>query len=64
MYYATRFGCEVVACDVPIEGLQVGSARARRDNLDNHVRFVAASGDGLPFRAGSFDAIVHTDTLC
>jgi hypothetical protein len=25
---------------------------------------VVAAASGLPFRAGSFDAIVHTDVLC
>jgi SAM-dependent methyltransferase len=64
LYFAATLGCEVVACDVPVEGLLVGMRRARRDGLDHLVRFVAASGDELPLRKASFDAIVHTDTLC
>ena len=64
LYFAAEFGCEVVACDVPVEGLAVGARRRRRDGLGQLVRFVAASGDALPLRSASFDAIVHTDTLC
>jgi SAM-dependent methyltransferase len=64
LYFAQTRGCEVVACDVPVEGLEVGRRRAVRDGLDHLVRFVAASGDALPLRNASFNAIVHTDTLC
>jgi SAM-dependent methyltransferase len=64
LYFAASFGCAVVGCDVPTEGLHVATRRSRRDGLDHLVRFVAASGDALPFRSASFDAIVHTDTLC
>ena len=64
LYFAATRRCEVVACDVPVEGLTVGVRRARADGLDQRVRFVAASGDALPFCTPSFDAIVHTDTLC
>jgi SAM-dependent methyltransferase len=64
LYFAATLGCEVVGCDVPVEGLRVGTRRARRDGLDHLVRFVAASGDALPLRNAAFDAVVHTDTLC
>ena len=62
--FAATFGCQVVACDVPIEGLDVGMRRARHDGLDRLVGFVVASGEALPLRQGSFEALVHTDTLC
>ena len=62
--FAASFGCRVVACDVPIEGLEVGMRRARHDGLDRLGGFVAASGEALPLRQGSFEALVHTDTLC
>jgi SAM-dependent methyltransferase len=64
LYLAATFGCDVVACDVPVEGLRRGAERCRVEGLDDRVRFVGASGDALPFRAAAFDAIVHTDTLC
>src|SRR5438105_10080488 len=64
LYFAATRGCEVVACDVPVEGLSVGVRRAGADGLDQRVRFVAASGDALPFRTDSFAAIGHTDTFC
>jgi SAM-dependent methyltransferase len=64
VYFAAAYGCDVVASDIPIEGLGVGRRRARRDDLDHLVRFVAASGDALPLAGEPFDAVVHTDTLC
>jgi cyclopropane fatty-acyl-phospholipid synthase-like methyltransferase len=64
LYLAATHGCNVIACDIPVEGLRVGSRRAHRDGLDDRVCFLAASGDALPLRAAAFDVIVHTDALC
>lgn len=64
LYLSAIYGCEVVASDVPIEGLKIGARRARRDEIDGQVRFAAARAEVLPFRDASFDAVVHTDTLC
>jgi hypothetical protein len=39
--------------------------RAAAENLAARADMVVvAAASGLPFRAGSFDAIVHTDVLC
>jgi ubiquinone/menaquinone biosynthesis C-methylase UbiE len=64
VYFAAMHGCQVIASDVPIEGMHVGMRRARQDGVEHLVRFVVASGDALPLREARFDAIVHTDTLC
>src|SRR5207244_12348306 len=47
LYLAATRGCEIVACDVPVEGLTVGVRRAHADGLDPRVRFVAARRDAL-----------------
>ena len=47
-----------------MEGLAVARARGRQDGLDERAWCVNASARHLPFRAGTFDAIVHTDVLC
>jgi methylase of polypeptide subunit release factors len=64
LYLAATYRCDVVASDVPIEGLRVGTRRARRDGLARQVPFVAARAEAPPFADASFDGIVHTDTLC
>ncbi len=56
-------GCDTVLSDVPVAGLASACARADADPVLRRVSFVRASGTALPFRAGAFDAIVHTDVL-
>ena len=64
LYLATRTGCQVVLADLPLEGLRVAADRATSDGLAARTGVVAAAASGLPFRAGSFDVIIHTDVLC
>ena len=64
LYLAAATGCQVVLADVPVEGLRVAAARARREELAGRAAPVAATARALPFTPGSFDAIVHTDVLC
>ena len=64
LYLAARTGCRVVLTDLPLEGLRVAAHRAASEGLAERVGVVAAAASGLPFRAGSFDAIIHTDVLC
>jgi 2-polyprenyl-3-methyl-5-hydroxy-6-metoxy-1,4-benzoquinol methylase len=64
LYLAARTGCRVVLSDVPLEGLGAALARATTDGVAVRVAAVASSARVLPFRAGSFDAVVHTDVLC
>ena len=63
LYLAARTGCRVVLADLPLEGLRVAADRAAAEGLADRVGVVAAAS-GLPFRAGSCDAVVHTDVLC
>jgi ubiquinone/menaquinone biosynthesis C-methylase UbiE len=47
-----------------MEALAAAGVRAGAENLSDRVAFVAASARQLPFRAGVFDAVIHTDVLC
>ena len=64
LYLAASSGCQVVPSDLPLEGLRVAAARAAAEGLAARAAMVVAAASGLPFGAGSFDAIVHTDVLC
>jgi methylase of polypeptide subunit release factors len=64
LYLSSRTGCSVVMTDVPVEGLASARERAQREGLDDRAWPVNASARDLPFRAGTFDAVVHTDVLC
>jgi len=64
LYIARTTGCAVVAADLPLASVRAGLERARRQRLARRATFVAASAVHLPFRAASFDAVVHTDVLC
>ena len=63
LYLAPTTGCPVVLTDLPLEGLRVAADRTTAEGLGGRAAMVVAAS-GLPFRAGSFDAIVHTDVLC
>ncbi len=64
LYLAATTGCQVVLTDLPLEGLRAAADRAAAEGLAARAAMVVAAASGLPFRAGSFDAIVHTDVLC
>jgi cyclopropane fatty-acyl-phospholipid synthase-like methyltransferase len=63
LYLAARTSCRVVLADLPLEGLRMAADRAAAEGLAARTGVVAAAS-GLPFRAGSFDAVIHTDVLC
>jgi 2-polyprenyl-3-methyl-5-hydroxy-6-metoxy-1,4-benzoquinol methylase len=64
LYLAARTGCRVVLTDLPLEGLRVAADRAASEGLAARTAVVASAASGLPFRAGAFDAVIHTDVLC
>jgi SAM-dependent methyltransferase len=64
LYLAARTGCRVVLTDLPLEGLRVAANRAAAERLTGRAAVVVSAASGLPFRARSFDAIIHTDVLC
>jgi methylase of polypeptide subunit release factors len=64
LYLAARTGCAVVLTDLPLEGLRVAADRAASEGLAARAGEVASAASGLPFRANSFDVIIHPDVLC
>jgi SAM-dependent methyltransferase len=64
LYLAARTGCRVVLTDLPLEGLRVAASRASSEGLAARAGVVASAASALPLRAGSFDAVIHTDVLC
>jgi 2-polyprenyl-3-methyl-5-hydroxy-6-metoxy-1,4-benzoquinol methylase len=64
LYLTARTGCRVVLADLPLDGLRVAATRAQAEGLVARASVLAAAASRLPFRAGSFDAIIHTDVLC
>ena len=50
--------------DVPLDALREAKAHVGGGALGGRTDVVAADGRWLPFRAASFDAIVHADVLC
>lgn len=64
LHLAATTGCRVVGSDMPVEGLSIARRRAGAEGIGDRVALVVASGADVPFRAQSFDAIVHTDVLC
>ena len=60
----SRPGASVVGTDLPFDGLQRARARSITDGLTGRASYAVATGRTQPFRAGSFDAVVHTDVLC
>lgn len=61
-HVARSSGCRLVSTDVPWEALR--EAKAEGDARGRPHPAVGANGRALPFRAGSFDAIVHADVFC
>ncbi len=62
LFLAGESGCRAVLTDVPPEGLAAARRRAQRDGI--RASPVASSGERLPFREASFDAVSHSDVLC
>jgi SAM-dependent methyltransferase len=64
LYLARETRCTVVLADLPLSGLMVAARRAGREGIAHRSWSVAASGDRLPLRPASVDAVVHADVLC
>jgi SAM-dependent methyltransferase len=64
LYMARLTGCQVTLLDIPVNALRHALQRAVDEDLADHTRAVAASGEALPFADKSFQAIGHSDVLC
>ena len=63
VYLAQQTGCEVVLADLPLPALRSALDRASDHGLGRTVHAVVSGGENLPFRQGSFDHVIHADTL-
>ena len=64
LYLAKRSGCDVTLVDLPVAGLRIALTRADSEGILDQVQAAVADGAALPFAAGAFDAISHSDLLC
>jgi ubiquinone/menaquinone biosynthesis C-methylase UbiE len=64
LYLGASTGCQVVLTDVPVEGLASAMGRVAAEQMGGRAAAVGGSARRLPLRAGSVDAVVHTDVLC
>ena len=64
LYLASRFDCSVISTDPIMEGAIAARDRIGADNLGSRALALVATGEHLPIRAGSIDAVVHSDVLC
>ncbi len=64
LYLAKQSGCDVTLTDLPVEGLRIARERGDSEQLSGICTVAVASGSALPFSAGAFDAISHSDVLC
>ncbi len=64
LFLAGETGCDAILADVPYDALRIAADRVASDSLDGEISLAVADGAALPFRAGSFDAVSHSDVLC
>lgn len=64
LYMTKVSGCDTVLTDVIASGLDIAAGRAVRDGLSDRVETAVADAAAMPFDAGRFDAVSHSDILC
>ena len=64
IHLAQSTGAHVVLTDLPAGALREAGAEVQRVGVVDRCAGVRASGTALPFRRGSFDAVLHADVLC
>ena len=56
--------CRLSSTDIPFNALLEAKEKLAGGELRPDTAVIAADGRELPFRASSFDAIVHADVFC
>ena len=64
IYLAATSGCSVISTDPVPEGAAASRARIDADGLGTRALALVATGERLPIRPGSVDAVVHVDVMC
>lgn len=64
LYLSLITGCRVTLLDIPLIALRLARKRAALDDISERVDLVNASATMLPFAAGTFEVISHSDVLC
>lgn len=64
LFLAKETGCDIALCDLPLTALRIAVDRAASDRISGVCFAAVADGAALPFRGGSFDAVLHADVLC
>ncbi len=64
LFLAAKTGCAATLADVPHEALRIAADRVASEPLDGEISLAVADGASLPFKAGLFDAVSHSDVLC
>jgi ubiquinone/menaquinone biosynthesis C-methylase UbiE len=64
LYLAKTSGCDITLIDRAPEDIGRLTARAHTDQLTGSWRAEVGDAAQLPYDAGSFDAISHSDVLC
>lgn len=60
---AARTDANVIGIDITEEMVRVGSEKVAREGLKERIQFVVGTGERLPFRDATFDALVFTYLL-
>ena len=64
LYMGKASGCDVVLVDLSLAGIRIAAKRADNDGILGSIWAAVADAAALPFPAGSFEAISHSDLLC
>ena len=57
-YLAKKIGCEVVGIDIAKLSIEKAKERARRQGVSERAEFRVGDAYALPFKAGTFDAVI------
>ena len=64
LFLAGTTGCDATLTDVPFDALRIAADRVASEPSKGEISLVVADGASLPFEAGLFDAVSHSDVLC
>ncbi len=64
LFLAGKTGCDATLADVPFDALRIAADRVASEPSKGEISLVVADGAALPFNAGLYDAVSHSDVLC